>query len=327
MTNGITVHTAEVTTTGDTSVTADRHPVSVYLARLTKGSAKTQAFSLKSVARVAAGEHVDIMALPWHQLRYEHTAAIRRALADQYAPSTVNRCLAAMRQVLETCARLDLMSFEDCQKAKVPDIKSDKLPAGRGLNRGELASLMNCCASQTAQDARDAALIATLYTTGIRRSEAVTLTLDDYNSTTGCLTVRGGKGNQDRTTYTTNGAKQALDAWLLVRGSEPGAIFVGINKAGRVSARRLTPQAVMHICRTRAEQAGVKRFSPHDLRRSFVSDMLDAGADIATVQRLAGHANPSTTARYDRRGEETKRKAAELLHIPYMPRVTRETTA
>ncbi len=63
--------------------------------------------------------------------------------------------------------------------------------------------------------------------------------------------------------------------------------------------------------------ARVERFSPHDFRRTFCSDLLDAGVDIVTVQKLAEQASPATTGKYDQRGEETKRKAMEKLDIGY----------
>jgi integrase len=85
---------------------------------------------------------------------------------------------------------------------------------------------------------------------------------------------------------------------------------------------KLTNQAIYTILAKRGNQAGVKHFRPHDLRRTFVCSLLDSGADIATVAKMAGHASVNTTARYDRRPEETKRKAASLLHIPYTARVT-----
>jgi site-specific recombinase XerD len=156
-----------------------------------------------------------------------------------------------------------------------------------------------------------------LYGVGLRRAEAASLTIADYDSESGELRVRG-KGDKERLGYATGGAKEALDAWIELRGGEPGPLFCRVNKAGRVELAPISEQAVYAILRRLATAADVTAFSPHDLRRTFVSDLLDAGADIAAVQRLAGHANVQTTARYDRRGEHAKRKAAELLHVPYV---------
>ncbi len=79
----------------------------------------------------------------------------------------------------------------------------------------------------------------------------------------------------------------------------------------------MTSQAIYLALLKRSREARTGTFSPHDLRRTFVSDLLDAGADLATVQKLAGHCSSDTTRRYDRRGEESKRRAVELLHVPY----------
>jgi integrase/recombinase XerD len=91
------------------------------------------------------------------------------------------------------------------------------------------------------------------------------------------------------------------------------------KKAGQMIYRggAMTSQAIYNMLFKRAEEAGIKNFSPHDMRRTFIAHLLDAGADIATVSKMAGHANIQTTARYDRRPEEARRKTAELLHVPY----------
>jgi integrase len=158
-----------------------------------------------------------------------------------------------------------------------------------------------------------------LYACGLRRAEVVGLDVGDFDSDSGKLTVRSGKGRKARIVYVTNGALAALNNWLAVRGAASDTpLFLGVNKAGRIDyERRLSTQAIYHILKTRAAQAGVKEFSPHDFRRTFAGDMLDRGADISTVARLMGHASVTTTARYDRRDEETKKKAAGLLHFPY----------
>lgn len=81
-------------------------------------------------------------------------------------------------------------------------------------------------------------------------------------------------------------------------------------------SQRLTDQSVLTILSRRAKRTGLMKPSSHDFRRTFISDLLETGGDIAMAQKMAGHADVTTTARYDRRGEKMRKKAAHLLHMP-----------
>ena len=298
---------------------SDSHPALVYLARLAPGSRRTMSEALTVIAGKVSAGHSTLWTLAWHELRYQHTAALRSVLAEQYAPATVNKMLAALRGTLKECWRLGLVSAEDFHRAAdLPAVRGSVLPRGRALSAGELRALLQICAQDRATAGRrDGALATTLYGAGLRRSEAMALEVRDYGVETGALTVRSGKGRKDRMAYAPSGCRAALEAWLSARGPEAGPLFVPINKAGKLALRVMSDQAVLYILRKRAREAGLAAFSPHDLRRTFIGDLLDAGADIATVQQMAGHANVQTTVRYDRRGEGVKKKVAELLHVPF----------
>jgi integrase len=135
-----------------------------------------------------------------------------------------------------------------------------------------------------------------------------------------------GKGNKERVVFIGNGAALALQDWITIRGAEPGPLFLPVTKHGKIVPTRMSTQAVFAICRRRAEESRVPAFSPHDLRRSCASDLLDAGEDLATVQRHLGHSSPVVTARYDRRGDAVLKRAAGKLHFPYA-RVTAQSHA
>lgn len=294
----------------------DRHPAAVYLAGKAKGSRRSMLQALNVIAGLLSGGKETAESLNWASLRYQHTQAIRSQLEALYSPASARKILSALRGVLKEAWRLGLIPSEEYTRAvDLNPIKGEGLPKGRAVTFGELRSLFSHCQTDKSPvGRRDAALIAVLYAGGLRRSEAVSLDLEDYE--TGAVKVRHGKGNKARIVYLSEGAVKALEGWLALRGSEAGPLFLPLTKGGKIIDRRMTAQAVFKALQVRALRAGVASFTPHDLRRSFVGDLLEAGADISTVQKLAGHSKTETTQRYDRRGEETKRKAALLLHVP-----------
>lgn len=297
-------------------------PALVYLASLSATGRRTMRGRLEKIAEMLTGAR-DLGSVPWSSLRFEHVAALRSQLAESgQAPASVNACLYALRGVAKASWNLELLGAEDYARIRnVGPLRGFRLPAGRSLAMGELSALMGACAEDISPaGARDAALLGVLYTGGLRRAEVANLSREDYERDSGALRVRG-KGDKERLVYVLGAAAQALEDWLSHRGDEDGSLFFAVRKNGAIYKEGgVTDQAIYGVLRKRARQAGVKHFSPHDLRRTFVGDLLERGVDIVTVQNLAGHANVSTTARYDRRGEATKIKATATLHLPYRRR-------
>ena len=270
---------------------------------------------------------------------------ISKMLVEAYAaelqkaeksPNTINRNLAAIRwwarrlgdlaqdtpaEDAEARARRAEIVAQAERVAAVKDVRSERAPKGRHIASGELVALLQACIDDPGSaGTRDAAIIALAWATGARRSELAGLTFSSFIRTgdnEGDLSVWG-KGDKPRVVYVYNGAASYLADWLALRGDADGSLFYAINKGGVIQVGHgVSDEALAQMLEKRRAQAGVKALSWHDFRRSFAGNLLDNGNDLVTVQRLMGHSSPTTTAGYDRRGEEVRRKASKSLHVPY----------
>ncbi|MFI6600950.1 tyrosine-type recombinase/integrase [Nonomuraea sp. NPDC050536] len=295
-----------------------RDPYHVYLDSLTSPeSRRTMRGCLDRLAKLLTGDQDATGAgQPWHLLRYEHTVRIRTLLTGQgWSPAYVNKHLVALRRVLKEAWRLGQTSTEDYARASdLAPVRQTRLPTGHHVAREVVGAALSTCDDSVA-GIRDAALIATLYSTGCRRAELAGLTLADYDPGARSLRVRG-KRDKERLVYLTTDAIGLLERWLAVRGGEVGPLFSPISKAGRIRPRPLSGQGIADILSRRFGEAGASRRTAHDFRRTFIGELLDAGVDLATAQALVGHSSPATTARYDRRPERTRREAVDRLTLP-----------
>ena len=289
---------------GDSAVSAaQRRPFLSYLARLGPGSRETMAGCLATICRD------DPSAFAWERLRREHTLVIRGWLVERYAPATAAKHLAALRGVLREAWRSGLLDGDAFARAiDLPPVRGNSARAGRALEPREIQALVSRSHRDGVRGARDGALLALCYGAGLRVAEAVNLQLDQVSTDRRSLSVRG-KGRKVRAVWLVAGADRLLARWLSVRGADEGPVLCPVRRE-RVELRAIGTQAVLERCAWLARKCQLEPFTPHDLRRSFASDLIDAGADLSVVQQLMGHSKVTTTQQYDRRGERSKASAA-----------------
>ena len=259
--------------------------------------------------------------------REEDVAAFVRHLSgSEYAPertyraSSVARALAAARALHRFLVREGVVPDDPTQGVIRPRIPRS-LP--KPLTVDQVAALLAAPGDAEPPALRDTAILEVLYGAGLRISELVALDVDDLDLEEGSVRVVG-KGDKERVVPLGRYAVRAVGAYLargrptLARSRSGGALF--LNQRGG----RLTRQGATNVIQTAARRAGIRaRVTPHVLRHSFATHMLEGGADVRVVQELLGHASVATTQIYTLVTQDRLREVYDEAH----PRAKRTTSA
>lgn len=241
-------------------------------------------------------------------------AVLRRFLAAEeergLAKSSLARAVASTRSLFKWLHRERIVPTNVAAALRSPK-RGRSLPAP--LSREEIDRLLSAPQGDGFRTARARAVLEVLYSAGLRVMELAALTVDDVNFARGVLRVRG-KGRKERLAFLGAPARDALARYLGIRQLEPrlrGAKHVFVNRRGGP----LSIRGVQRVVEEQLAVAGLSgRGTPHTLRHSFATHLLDAGADLRSVQEMLGHADLATTQIYTHVTTKRLRDAYEKAH-------------
>ena len=234
---------------------------------------------------------------------------VRAYLAHLHArglePASVARKLAALRSWFRFLVRRGALGRNPAREVRAPRLPR-KLVSFLPID--ETMALVYGRALGGAQRARDVAVLELLYASGLRVSELAGLDIADVDMNERTVRVLG-KGRKERIVPFGGKAARALDAYLASRAGLRGPLWC--NPRGG----RLTVRSIHTIVRRSAQAAGIaQRVSPHTLRHTFATHLLDAGADLRVIQEFLGHSRLSTTQRYTHVGAEQLVRVYDAAH-------------
>lgn len=229
-----------------------------------------------------------------------------------YSRATMARRLACLRSFFRYCCREQLASSNPAKALRTPRA-GRRLP--HFLSAEQVVQLLQAPPANDPMGLRDRAILETLYSAGLRVSELASLNLTSWDVDSGIVRVMG-KGRKERVAPIGQHASQALARWIEVREPDPTAPQIQqaamfLNKRGR----RLTTRSVGRMLEKYLKQTGLDRLTtPHTLRHSFATHLLDGGADLRSVQELLGHKSLTTTQIYTHVSTKRLREAYEHAH-------------
>ena len=234
---------------------------------------------------------------------------LRGYLADLHerrlARTSIARRLATLRSFYRFLCRKGRAQSNPAKELRTPRLPK-RLPAHLPIDQSE--ALLRQDFDGDPAGRRDRAVLETLYATGVRVAELAGLDLGDVDLREGGVRVLG-KGGKERIVPLGAKAMAAIEAYLGLRQGSQGALFR--NRRGG----RLTVRSLHRIVRARARAAGLAaRVTPHTLRHSFATHLLDAGADLRLIQELLGHARLATTQKYTHVGADRLMRVYDAAH-------------
>ncbi len=215
-----------------------------------------------------------------------------RQNGNTVSKKTQNYYMIALRVFLKYLTKREIKSMprDQIELAKTPERTLDL------ISPEELSRLLNSPSSNTLKDLRDKAILELLFSTGLRVSELCSLT-NDFDFKRDEISIRG-KGGKVRVVFISEEAKKAVKKYLDARKDMSDALFVQVGDE-KEESQALTRRSIERIVKQHAIKAGItKKVTPHVIRHSFATDLLNNGADIRSVQVMLGHANIGTTQIY-----------------------------
>jgi integrase/recombinase XerC len=229
-----------------------------------------------------------------------------------YAKTTIARRLACLRSFFRYCRREKLVEANPAQALRTPRT-GRKLP--HFLSTDQITTLLEAPPANTPAGLRDRAILEVFYSAGLRVAELVGLNLSDWDADASVLRVLG-KGRKERIAPLGRYADKALRDWVAARQSNPSASAderdaMFLNRFGG----RLTTRSVARLLDKHLKSVGLSsKTSPHTLRHTFATHLLDGGADLRSVQELLGHKSLTTTQIYTHVSTRRLRDTYEQAH-------------
>jgi integrase/recombinase XerD len=294
------------------------NPAQAYILKLqSKQSRVVQKSTLNMISMSIWNQ--EWMHAPWHLLDRDQVLLLIATLSEQnYAPSTKNRYLSAMKAVAKEAWLGGTMG--DRQYSGISEIDGAKGSRVRGKGRliknSEIQHLLHRKRPNTSniKAIRDRAVVAIMLTSGLRKSEVCGLKTSNLNLDEGFFTVIG-KGDKEALIHLSTEVQPLIADWIASKGEPTSHVFNAISRGGRVLDRPLSTSGMSYILDTVAKDTGVARFAPHDTRRTYATNMFAAGHDPLTVRDMMRHASVETTEIYNIKNDEKLKEVATTFRI------------